>query len=199
VLGDRVWAVGTKPSVPVCTMGTCNANTSTDCPETSNNRVSYVSQGAQLVVQSIPAAGGAPITLELPARLETMVDARDSAESHAQVMQPLGTTPLDFVVLPGNQYVAIVATSTYNVESLFRDTIFGPLRVLPCLNGSISEWLLVDMASSSTAQRVRSSCEVSARPDAVFDVWKCASPPEGEASTQGDYIATAVGALFGVR
>ncbi len=152
VLGDRVWAAGTRPSMPMCATGACTTTSSLACPETSNNRVSYVADGARLLVQSLPIAGGNEITLELPERRETMVDAKDAARQHAQVLHPLGTVPLDLVALPGGQYVSVVTKNTYYIESL-TDQLNGV--ILPCLKTSTSDWLLVDMASSSIAQRVR--------------------------------------------
>jgi hypothetical protein len=196
VQGDRVFAAGTKPSVPKCT-GTCTSMTSTACPETSTNRVEYIADGARLLVQSLPIAGGDPITLELPERRETMLDTGDGAGSHAQVMHPFGTVPQDLVVLPGGQYVSLVTRSSFYIESA-TDPTFGV--ILPCLKTSTADWLLVDMASSSVAQRVRTHCMITnIRPGALFPTWDCDDPPEAERSTQGDYQPVSVGALFGVR
>lgn len=197
VLGDRVFSAGTAPSTPVCT-GQCTSASSTACPETSTNRVSYVTQGARLLVQSLPIAGGMPITLELPERRETMVDARDMARQHAQVLHPMGTVPLDLVALPGGQYVSVVTKSNFYIESLV-DTSFGTV-ILPCLKTQSADWILVDMASSSVAQHVRAHCMITAmRTGAIFDMWECDQPPEAERSTQGDYVPVSVGALFGAR
>ncbi len=197
VLGDRVYAAGTKPSTPVCTLGQCTTSASTACPETSNNRVSYVTNGARLLVQSLPIAGGDAITVELPERRETMVDAMDMARQHAQVLHPLGTVPLDLVVIPGGQYVSVVTRSSFYIESLINQ---AAQLVLPCLKTASADWVLVDMASSSTAQRVRTHCEITAmRQGAYFSNWECDEPPEAERSTQGDYEPVSVGALFGAR
>jgi hypothetical protein len=196
VLGDRVYATGTRPAVPMCT-GQCTPMTSTACPETSTNRVTYVADGARLVVQSLPIAGGDAVTIELPERRETMLDSGDGAGSHAQVLHPLGTVPVDMVALPGGQYVSVVTRNSYYIESAV-DGTFGV--ILPCLKTSTSDWLLVDMASSSIAQRVRSHCMITnVRPGALFPNWECDQPPESERSTQGDYVPLSVGALFGVR
>lgn len=197
VLGDRVYAAGTTPSTPRCTAGDCNSQSSTACPETSVNRVGYVTNGARLVVQSLPIAGGDAISVELPERRETMVDATDLARQHAQVLHPLGTLPLDLVVIPGGQYVSVVSRSSFYIESLINQA--GQL-VLPCMRTESADWVLVDMASSSTVQRVRTHCEITAmRAGAYFDMWQCDQPPEAERSTQGDYVPVSVGALFGAR
>jgi hypothetical protein len=196
VLGDRVYATGTTPSTPVCT-GQCTTTTSTACPENSTNRVAYVTNGARLLVQSLPIAGGDAITVELPERRETMVDTTDLARQHAQVLHPLGTVPLDIVVIPGGQYVSIVSRSNFYIESLINA---ASQLVLPCLKAQSADWLLVDMASSSVAQRVRSHCEITnIRPGAYFPSWDCDQPPEAERSIHGDYVPLSVGALFGAR
>ena len=197
VLGDRVWAAGTRPSAPMCTQGQCTTMSSTACPETSTNRVSYVADGARLLVQSLPIAGGNAITLELPERRETMVDADDLARQHAQVLHPLGSVPLDLVALPGGQYVGIVMRNSYYIESLV-DPLAGV--ILPCLKTTSSDWILVDMASSSIAQRVRTHCMITnMRQGAYFDNWECDQPPDAERTTQGEYMPVSIGALFGAR
>jgi hypothetical protein len=197
VLGDRVYAAGTKPSVPVCAMPPCTPAHSTACPETSNTRVAYITDGARLVVQSFPIANGEAVTIEFPQRNETMIDMGDGAKSHAQVLHPFGTVPLDIVALPGGQYLSIITRSTFYIESA-TDSVFGV--ILPCLKTETADWLLVDLASSSIAQRVRSHCNIThKRMGALFPNWECDQAPEGEKSMMGDYIPISVGALFGAR
>jgi hypothetical protein len=202
VLGDRVFAAGTKPSQPFCAAGTCNSLSSTACPDQmGGNKVSWVTTGAQVLVQSIPLGGGSAIVLTLPERRETMVNTDDMAESHAQVMHPLGTVPVDIVALPGGQYVSVVMRNSYYVESLYDAANF--LYILPCIKATSADWLLVDLASSSIAQRVRTSCMITAvrtGSNVYFKNWACGEAPEGEVNKQGmPYIPTSVGALFGAR
>jgi hypothetical protein len=167
------------------------------CPEPSGPHLGYVDQGARLVVQSIPLAGGAPVTLELPERRETMIDKSDPAEQHAQVLHSLGIVPLDLVAQPGGQYVSVVATSEYYIESL-TDQLTGD-QILPCLQASTGDWMLLDMASSSVAQRVRTECDLTVGPSSLFPQWKCGAPPDGEDTMEGNYMPTSIGALFGAR
>jgi hypothetical protein len=196
VQGDRVWAAGTEPSTPMCLTGPCTSTASLACPETTTNRVSYVGQGAKLSVQSIPIAGGNATTVVLPERRETMVDTNDGSRQHAQVLHPLSSVPLDLVTLPGGQYVAVVMKNSYFIDSTFD----GVQYILPCLKVSTADWMLVDMASSSIAQRVRSHCMITnMRQGAYFSSWACDDPPEAERTTQGDYVPVSVGALFGAR
>ena len=202
IQGDRVFAAGTKPSQPQCNSGACNSTSSTACPDPmTGNKVSWVTVGAQVVVQSFPLAGGTAIDLTLPERRETVINTDDMAESHAQVMHPLGTVPLDIVVLPGGQYVSVVMRNSYYVESLY-DSL-NALYILPCIKATSADWLLVDLASSSIAQRVRTSCMITAirtGANVYFKNWDCDEAPEGEVNKQGmPYIPTSVGALFGAR
>lgn len=196
VAGDRVWAAGTKSSTPACTSG-CTPTTPVACPQPSGNHLAYVTEGARVIVKSIPLDGGMPITLEVPGRRETMVDVGDEAKQHAQVLKALGVVPVDLVTLPGGQYVALVTKSRYYIEEL-RDPLVG--AILPCLDAVTGDWILIDMASSSVAQRVRTACNLITGPAAVFDMWACDDPPEGERNKfPMSYLPTSVGALFGSR
>jgi len=196
VQGDRVWAVGTEPSRPVCANGACQSNASLACPETTTNRVSYVDEGARIVVQSVPIGGTMATTVILPERRETMIDTNDNSRQHAQVLHPLASVPVDLVTLPGGQYVAVVMKNSYFIDSTFD----GLQYILPCLKVTSADWMLVDMASASIAQRVRSHCMITnMRQGAYFSSWACDDPPEAERTTQGMYIPTSVGALFGAR
>ncbi|MDB4957202.1 MAG: hypothetical protein JWO36_4771 [Myxococcales bacterium] len=197
VAGDRVLAAGTKASTAMCSGGACGPTTKFACPETNGNRLSFVTEGAHMIVQAIPLDASAPIVLELPERKETMIDQGDPAMQHAQVLHSLGIVPLDMVVLPGGQYVSIITKSTYYIERL--DLTAGT-TLLPCMLSTTGDWLLLDLASSSIAQRVRTQCMLTWTPaNSVFAPWSCETPSDAEKSTVGDYMPTSVGALFGVR
>jgi hypothetical protein len=194
VAGDRIWAAGTKTSTPQCTPPGCLPTTTAVCPHSSTgNRLQWVNEGARVIVQSIPLTGGTPITLTLPARRETIVDVDDTARQHAQVLKSLGVVPLDLVALPGGQYVGIVTRSRYYIEEAG--------AILPCLDVTTGDWMLIDMASSSVAQRVRTSCVKMMGPSSVFQSWACEEAPDGErlAPATSEYLPISVGALFGAR
>ena len=59
--------------------------------------------------------------------------------------------------------------------------------------------MLLDMASSSIAQRVRTQCQLTVGPATTFPMWACDTPPDGERSKVGDYAPSSIGALFGAR
>jgi len=207
VAGGRVIAAGTQKSSPMCTnnsngqMTACQADSSTRCTPgpTPATSVDFVTEGAHLIVVSSPLDGGMPIQIDVPGRRETILDTDDPAEQHAQVLQSFGVTPIDLVALPGGQHVAIVTTSNYYIQSL--TGAFG--IILPCLNATTADWLLLDLATTSIAQRVRTSCALeigpAENPPNGFPNWKCDVPPLGERSAFGEYVPLSVGALFGAR
>jgi len=197
VQGDRVYAAGTATATPFCD-GPCDANTQVACPATQSNTAIYASEGARIVVQSIPFDGASPIVLEMPGRRETIIDTEDDAGQHAQVLKAMGAVPIDLVTLPGGQYLAVLVESRYYIASLVGGTIG---TVLPCLDVSTADWQLIDLASSSIAQRVRTYCNVDdVGSSTLFPSWDCDLPPEGERNALLlDYLPTSVGALFGAR
>lgn len=163
--------------------------------------ISFVGRDAQLIVQSSPLSGGMPLVVNLPARRETMYEATDPAKQHAQVLHSLGVVPHDLVVLPGGQYLGLVTESRYFIKEL-ETTLFGsPYILLPCLDGTTSDWLLIDVASSSISQRVRSRCDLEVGPsNDLFRSWVCDDPPPGEGpAMQQQYVPLSVGAIFGER
>lgn len=195
VAGGRVIAAGTQPSRPMCSPS-CQPTSSTSCTGgTPSSKVNFVDEGANLIVLSIPIAGGMPVTIDLPDRRETLLDESDPANAHAQVLTAFGTVPLDLVALPGGQHVGIVTASNYYIEEL-QDQGFV---VLPCLNATTADWLLLDLASGSLSSRVRTSCSLEVGQADLFPDWKCDLPPPGEQSAFGEYVPLSVGALFGAR
>ncbi|MBA2538860.1 MAG: hypothetical protein H0V17_04430 [Deltaproteobacteria bacterium] len=197
VAAGRVIAAGTAPSDPTCSPS-CQPTSSTACsgPQPAS-KVNFVEAGAHLVVLSSPIAGGMPITIDLPDRRETLIDSDDPADGHAQVLRPFGAVPVDLVALPGGQHVGIVTSSNYYIEEL-TDQGTG-ITILPCLNATTADWLLLDLASSSIASRVRSSCTLVVGQADLFPNWECDVPPPGEQSAFGEYVPISVGALFGAR
>ena len=139
-----------------------------------------------------------PVQVDVAEPRETMISTDDPARQHAQVLRSLAATPLDLVVLPGGQYVALVMSNTYYITSL----VDGFGIVLPCLKATTSDWLLMDMASTSVAQRVRTQCNlvtVAHDNDTIFRNWACEAAPDGRAAEVGGFTPVSVGALFGAR
>ncbi|MEO6776726.1 MAG: hypothetical protein ABI467_27540 [Kofleriaceae bacterium] len=210
VANERVWAAGSKPSTPVCqnSVGVvaCTAAAVASCTATSGIGISYVTTGANLIVLSIPLDGGTPTEVDVPEPRETMVSLEDDARQHAQVLRTLGMQPLDLVTLPGGQYVSLITTNTFFISALVESSGPSPPNppptvILPCLSAQTADWLLLDMASSSVANRVRTQCNLTVgQPSGtLFPNWQCDAPPDGQAPMLDMYQPISIGALFGAR
>lgn len=199
VAGNRIWAAGTQVSMPECSSGSgdCAATSMVSCTGGTSNDVVYVDQGASIIVSSIPLDGGDPIKFVAPPRRETIIDSRDDAMQHAQLLKAISAVPVDLVTLPGGQYVSLITKSRYFIVTL-RNIITGEV-ILPCLDAETHDWMLFDLASSAVSQRVRTFCSVVVQPmTGQFPMWQCDQPPESETSEM-EYKPTSVGALFGAR
>jgi hypothetical protein len=205
VAGGRLFAAGSHASTPACFTSAgnpapCPQNIQPMCPSAaSGTQVAWATSGGQVIVESIPLTGGDPIVLTLPPRRETMISTDDPAMAEAQVLPALGLQPIDLVVLPGAQFVGVVTQSSYYTDA--RADSLNQI-VLPCLLATTGDWMLVDMASSSIATRVRTQCKLITGPSALeFQNWACDAPPVGEQNGTGipDYLPVSIGALFGAR
>ncbi len=202
IAGGRVWAAGSKASSAVCpdSLGNpqpCGPTDTGTCTSggRSTGTIGWASPGARLIVESIPLVGGASIEIDLPERRETMIDSEDPASEHAQVLHPIDLEPIDLVALPGGQYVSVVTKSRYYTAELDSSTTI----ILPCLDATTGDWLLIDVASASVAERVRTECDLTQGRADIFQQWACEDPPAGEQNTGMPYLPIAVGALFGAR
>jgi hypothetical protein len=135
----------------------------------------------------------------LPRRRETMLDSDDPAREHAQVMKPLSALPLDVVVLAGGEYIAIATRYKYHSNALVESGPFGDITVLPTMDATTSDLILIDGATSTPAQRVRSQCVLVTGGADIFPNWLCGATEEAETPRFGQFEATALGALFGAR
>jgi hypothetical protein len=204
VAGQRIWAAGTAPSMAQCA-GTgdntiaCTTGETANCTDPSADIV-YVSDGANMILQSIPTDGGeATVSVDLPEPRETIISTDDPGQQHAQVLKSLAMTPVDLVALPGGEYVGLVTQTRYFIQSLVDgdDNV-----VLPCLDVTTGDWQLFDFASTSVAQRVRTECMLTIGPttnQTIFKNWACDDAPVGQQPMQGQYMPISVGALFGAR
>ena len=123
----------------------------------SSGAIGWADPGAQLMIESIPLGGGTAIEIDLPERRETMLDAsdpRDSAHENARVLHPIYFEPLDLVVLPGGQYIAVVTKSTYYTMEFVGPTSGGTAVILPCLTADTGDWLL-DRRGKLVGRRAR--------------------------------------------
>jgi hypothetical protein len=209
VTGERIWAAGTAPSQAQCSTdpegdtGACSTGATASCTDQSAEIV-YVTDGAHLIMQSIPEANPSSLVqVDVPEPTETIISTDDPGLQHAQVLKSLAMTPLDLVTLPGGEYVSVVLQTRYFIQSLLETQGESEQVLLPCLDVTTGDWELFDYASTSVTQRVRTTCNLvvgsvdgSTTP---FVHWACDEAPDGQNPLQGTYLPTSVGALFGSR
>jgi hypothetical protein len=124
-----------------------------------------------------------------------MIDSDDPAREHAQVMKPLSALPLDLVVLAGGEFIGIATRYKFHSNALTD----GISVVLPDMDATTSDVILIDGATLTAAQRVRSRCSLVTGNADVFPNWECGATDEAEAPKLGEFETTALGALFGAR
>jgi hypothetical protein len=183
IQGTRVWAVGTEPAKIRYAGAT----------------VDYVEDDAIAQVISVDIRGGGPLAFAMPRRRETMLDTDDPAREHAQVMKPMSALPLDLVVLAGGEFVAIATRYMFHSNALVQSGPFGNITVLPVMDSTTSDLILIDGATTTSAQRIRSQCELQTGTADIFPNWECGATDESEMPRFVEFETLALGALFGAR
>jgi len=181
--GTRVWAAGTQPSKI----------------RYNGAVIDYVEDDAIETVVSVDIRGGGPLSFALARRRETMIDTDDPAREHAQVMKALAALPLDLVVLAGGEFVAVATRFRYHSSALVQSGPFGNIVVLPDMDGTTSDLVLINGSSLTAAQRVRSQCVLVTGSADIFPNWTCGQTDEAETPRFTQFESVALGALFGAR
>lgn len=179
IQGTRVWAVGTEPAKI----------------QYAGAQIDYVQEDAIETLVYVDLRGGGPTTIPLERRRETMIDSDDPALEHAQVMKPLSALPLDMTVLAGGEFVSVATRYKYHSNAYTS----GVVIVLPDMDATTSDVILLDGATVTAAQRVRSRCVLIAGFADVFPNWECGATDDAEAPRQGQFETGALAALFGAR
>jgi hypothetical protein len=183
IQGTRVWAVGTEPAKIRYAGAT----------------IDYVEDDAIAQVISVDIRGGGPLAFALPRRRETMIDTDDPAREHAQVMKPMSALPIDLVVLAGGEFVAIGTRYMFHSNALVQSGPFGNITVLPVMDATTSDLILIDGATTTAAQRVRSQCDLTTGNADIFPNWECGATDEAEMPRFAEFETLSLGALFGAR
>jgi hypothetical protein len=179
IQGTRVWGAGTQASKIRYTGG----------------EIDFVEDDAIEILTSIDLRGGGATQFAMNRRRETMIDTDDPAREHAQVMKPLSALPLDLVVLAGGEFIGVATRYKYHSSALTD----GIVVVLPEMDGTVSDLILIDGATLTAAQRVRTDCDLVTGNADIFPNWECATTDEAETPRLGTFEPTALGALFGAR
>jgi hypothetical protein len=179
IQGTRVWGAGTDP-----------AQIRYTGPD-----IDYVEDDAIELLTFVDLRGGGPTQFTLGRNRETMIDMDDPAHEHAQVMKPMSALPLDLVVLAGGEFVAVATRYMYHSNALTS----GITIVLPQMDATTSDLILVDGATLTAAQRIRTDCDLTTGQADIFPNWECGAPDEAEVPRLGTFEPSALGALFGAR
>lgn len=179
IQGTRVWGAGTEPA-KIQYVGA---------------QIDYVQEDAIETLVYVDLRGGGPTVIPLERRRESMIDTDDPAREHAQVMKPLSALPLDLSVLAGGEFVSVATRYKYHSNAYTS----GVVIVLPDMDGTTSDLILLDGATLTPAQRVRTRCLLVTGGADIFPNWECGVTDDAEAPRHGEFETTALGALFGAR
>ena len=153
-------------------------------------------KGARIELASIGVDGSGMRQIQLPPKSETVIYANDQAQELSIDLHADTEVPLDLVVLPTADQVALIARMDTHRDA--RGDSFG--KVIPEMAATVYDVVLADTVSGA-ATRIRAMCDlmVIANADAEFPDWNCAAPNEAEAPAGGEYTPAAVDAVYGAR
>ena len=186
---ERVWAVGTvRPDELDTTAGARLRVLSLDL----RGDVQGLQQDEAGDISPAP-----PSTIDLPPMTEQVVTPVFT-EPGQTVLQQVGADALhafDLAVTPGADAIAILIEGRY-LAAAQGDLFDTP--VLPAMDVRTHEYLLVDTATATLVQRVRTRCELSVEPeDAVVSEWECAATGGLDALAAAPYVPRAISVLYG--
>jgi hypothetical protein len=179
IQGTRVWGAGTQPAVLRYT----------------GPDIDFVDEDAIELITFADLRGGGATQFSPGRRRETMIDRDDPAHEHAQVMKPMSALPLDLVVLAGGEFIAIGTRYKYHSSAY----TVGLSVVLPQMDATTSDLILIDGATLAPAQRVRTDCDLVTGQADIFPNWDCIATEAAETPRLGQFEPSALGALFGAR
>ncbi len=172
---DRVWAVGTMP------------------PSESAAR--------RLVLLSIGLDGDNETRVELPpwqARARAL-DFTAPGQSGEQILDADSLIAYDLALVPGADQLALLLRGYYAGSE--QGTFLGS-PIIPAMELTTHEYLLVNSSTTSVVHRVRTNCDLSWESSGfnppVLDDWECSRAP-GQDIAAAPYLPTQVSVLYGAR
>ena len=159
--------------------------------------------GARLVAVSMDTDGNEQASLEMPVLQERAKTLEFSGEGDESVRQIDAdeVVALHAAVLPGSDALAIVTQGYFHAPDRgeFIDILGIPVPILPEMELRTHEYLLVDTATGTVVQRVRSRCELDQLSfEALVTDWECTQTP-GQEVTPREYQPTGVSVLYGAQ
>ncbi len=167
----RVWGVGAQPSAGAT--------------------------GAFHLLGSVEIDGTGATMIELPSSEERAVanDFSGQGQFAEMRMNADGLVAIDLAVLPGGEHVGILSIGAYHGEEQ-GDPFFG--AIIPEMDLTAFEYLLVDTASGVPVQRVRTRCDLVWANNAFLDDFSCSQAP-GQDVVSPAFIPEQLSVLYGVR
>jgi len=175
VFDDRVWGVGAQP------------------PENGKAR--------RLLLVSIGLDGTGETRVELPPSQERAqsTDFSSTGQSAEQRMDADALDAYDLAVTPGADMVAILTYAYYHADEV-GDFIGAP--IIPEMELTAYEYLLVNASTNAVVQRVRTACDLQWVSDPfnppILDSWVCTRAAEQDVSEE-TYQPRQVSILYGAR
>jgi hypothetical protein len=177
VLDGRVWGVGSQTPSPQQELG------------------------ARLVLVSDGYFGGAPTMVELPEGEESAVSV-DFSGSGQRAVQQLDADRIrarDLAVLPGSEQLALLVQADF--DGAETGNIFGQ-PIIPRMEMTTIEYVLVSSASGTYAQRARTYCDLAWESNPlnppVLDNFECTQAP-GQDVTSVEFVPGTLTVLYGAR
>ncbi len=175
VIEDRVWGVGTLPP-----------------SGTASRRLSVVSIGLD---------GTGEITVELPPSQERArsIDFSGQGQSAEQRMDADILMAYDLAVVPGADQIALLTWGYFSGTEV-GDFLGAP--IIPDMELTSHEYMLLNASTGATVHRVRTSCELDWESDPfnppILDDWECTQAP-GQDVAESTYLPQHISVLYGAR
>jgi hypothetical protein len=178
VESHQLWAAGSIPGTP--------------------STMTMTGTAAHITLVSTAIDGTGQHQLGLPPKSEVMTYDQDDGHELSIFLRADTEVPLDLVVLPHANQVAIVARMDSHRDAAY-DVGLGT-KVIPEMQASVWDVLLSDPVSGATT-RIRAMCKLQliANSDAEFPNWSCAQADAGQAPANGEFTPATIGAVYGGR
>jgi hypothetical protein len=157
--------------------------------------------GSRLVLAAVNVDGSDATEVELPEAEERAVTNDFSGQGQLAVQQIDADSirGRDLAVVPGSEHVAVIQTASFNATE---EGNFLGAPVIPAIMMESDEFLLVNTATGTLSQRVRTRCYLAWESDPFnppfLDSWSCTQAP-GQETTTTEFVPTSVAVLFGAR
>ena len=177
-LGGRAWAIGSVAGV-------------------IDNEIT--TEAAHLVLVSAGLAGGGSARKDLPPVVESMVAIDAEGQDVARNLKAGTAVAYDLAVVPPGNQVALAYHATFHAPTLVATTPFGQVPIIPRMDATSDEYLLLDADGAAPVHRVRTSCELEHESGAFISTWECRRSPGQDAAVGAGFHPAMLSVLYGGR